>query len=66
MDQHVSHDRQEETPEAKAIWFQSLTLVERMEILCAYYELFLSANPAILRHKDAQPVEGRVLVLSKV
>jgi hypothetical protein len=65
MDQYVTHDRQEETPEAKAVWFQSLELVERMEILCAYYELFLSANPNILRLKDAQPVKGRVLVLSE-
>ncbi len=32
----ISHDRNEETPEAKARWFQSLSLSERMELLCAF------------------------------
>lgn len=65
MERTITHERSEETAEAKARWFQSLTLSERMEILCAYYELFLSANPRIIDRKDAQPVKGRVLVLSK-
>jgi hypothetical protein len=30
----VWHDLSEETPEAKARWFQSLTVAERMEYLC--------------------------------
>ena len=29
----ISHDRGEETPEAKARWFQSLPLEERMRLL---------------------------------
>ena len=29
----ISHDRQEETPEAKARWFQSLSMSERMDLL---------------------------------
>ena len=61
--QAISHDRQEETPEAKARWFQSLSLEERMELLCAYTDLILSNNPEIMKQKDAQPVEGRVLVI---
>ena len=61
----VVHDWQEETLEAKARWFQGLTLVERMDLLCAYYDFFVDVNPQILEQKDAQPVEGRVLVLSK-
>lgn len=65
MDQGVTHDRMEETPEAKARWFQSLSVSERMEMLCDYYELFLGANPQIIERKDAQPVEGRILVLPK-
>jgi hypothetical protein len=28
----ISHDRQEETPEAKALWFRSLSITERMEM----------------------------------
>ena len=61
--QAISHDRQEETLEAKARWFQSLSLEQRMELLCAYTDLILRNNPEIIKRKDAQPVEGRVLVL---
>ena len=62
---NVSHDRQEETLEAKARWFQSLSLSERMDLLCFYTDLILSNNPKIVEQKDAQPVKGRVLVVSK-
>lgn len=60
----ISHDRQDETPEAKARWFQSLTLTERMELLCSFTELLLAANPELVEKRDAQPIEGRVRVLS--
>jgi len=43
----VSHNRQEETPEAKARWFRSLPLSERMDMLCAFTDLALTANPAL-------------------
>lgn len=65
MDRVVTHDWAEETLEAKAFWFQGLTLAERMELLCDYYEFFLSVNPQIIESKDAQPIEGRILVLSE-
>jgi len=65
MNPSISHDRQEETIEAKARWFQSLSLAERMEIFCAYTDLILSVNPKIVEQKDAQPIAGRVRVLSK-
>jgi hypothetical protein len=61
----ISHDRQEETLEAKARWFKSLSLAERMEMLCIFTDLILSANPKIVEQKDAQPIAGRVQVLSK-
>ena len=62
----VSHDRKEETLEAKTRWFQSLSLKERAELLCEFTDLILFTNPAIVEQKDAQPVEGRILVLSEV
>jgi hypothetical protein len=52
MNVTVSHDRIEETIEAKTLWFRSLTLDERMEILCAFTELLLSVNPRIAKQKD--------------
>lgn len=60
----VTHDRREETPEAKALWFQSLPLSERMEMLCSFTDLALTVNPALQERKDAQPVAGRIQVLS--
>ncbi len=60
----VTHDRSEETLEAKARWFQSLPLSERMEMLCSFTDLALTVNPALQERKDAQPVAGRIQVLS--
>jgi hypothetical protein len=64
MDISVTHDRQEETIEAKTLWFRSLSLAERMDMLCAFTELLLLTNPKIVEQRDAEPVEGRVLVLT--
>jgi hypothetical protein len=61
----VSHTRGDETPEAKAAWFQSLTLPQRMELLCAFTELILAVNPQIVEQRDAQPA-GRVVDLKDV
>ena len=61
----VSHDFEEESLEAKGRWFQSLTLEERMEILCEFTDLILSVNPHIVDQKDAKPIAGRILVLSQ-
>jgi hypothetical protein len=61
----ISHDRREETIEAKARWFQSLPLSERMELLCLFTDLILTSNPRIVEQKDAQPIEGCVRVLSQ-
>lgn len=60
----ISHDRQEETPEAKARWFQSLSLSERMDLFCAFTELILANNPKIVEQRDAQSVTGRIRILS--
>ena len=65
MNELISHDWQEETPEAKARWFQSLSLAQRMELLCTFTNLILTVNPKIVEQKDARPIEGRVRILSK-
>lgn len=61
----ISHDWEEETPEAKARWFQSLTMQERMDLFCAWTDMILQINPDIVNQKDAEPVAGRILVLSR-
>ena len=64
IDQAISHDYREETIEAKARWFQALPLAERMELLCLFTDLILTVNPHIVEQKDAQPLAGRVRVLT--
>ena len=74
MLQSVSHSRADETPEARACWFQSLTLEERADWLCEFTDLVLEINPKIMEHtiltvgagENAQPAEGRVQALSKI
>lgn len=61
----ISHDRGEETPEAKARWFRSLSLVDRMEMLCSFTDLALTVNPQLQENKHAEPLAGRIQVLSR-
>ncbi len=65
MKKAVSHNPLEETPEAKARWFRSLPLSERMELLCAFTDLVLENNPGIVdARRDAESAAGRVRVLT--
>jgi len=61
----ISHDFNEESMEAKVRWFRALPLSERMEILCSYTDLALEINPDLAGKKDAQPIKGRVRILSE-
>ena len=65
MDGTISHDRAEETPEAKALWFQSLSLEERMDLLCSFTDLILESNPTIADRRDARSISGRIRIVSK-
>ncbi len=60
MDIRVIHDRKAETPEAKALWFQSLSLNERMALLCEFTDMIFENNPKVVEQKYAQPIEGRI------
>jgi len=64
MSRWISHGREEESIEAKARWFQSLTLEERMRLLCEFTDLILANNPDIVEQKHVEPVEGRIRVIS--
>lgn len=65
MNKGVSHNCYEESVEAKTRWFRSLELSERMEMLCSFTDLALTANPTLQECKHAQPITGRIQVLSK-
>jgi len=59
----ISHGWKQESPEAKARWFRSLTMRERLEMFCDFYELAVAINPKLRERKRAQRPEGRVRVL---
>jgi hypothetical protein len=60
----ISHDIKDETIEAKVRWFRSLSLSERMDMLCNFTDLALELNPDLPGKKDAQSTKGRVRILS--
>jgi hypothetical protein len=60
----IQHDRSQESLEAKTRWFRSLTLAERMDIFCDFTDLALSVNPDLKDRNHAQPIAGRIQVLS--
>lgn len=61
----ISYSREDESMEAKARWFQSLTLEERMAYFAALTDLILENNPAILEKKrHAKPITRNYIVLS--
>jgi len=63
MGRGISHDRDEESPEAKGRWFRSLTLQERMAFLCEVTELALTNDPTLARGQPVREIPGRVRVL---
>jgi len=64
MNSQISHDRNDETIEAKVKWFRKLKLSERMDMLCAYTDLALELNPQLPDKKYAQQTKGRIQILS--
>jgi len=60
----ISHDRADEDIVAKAAWFQSLSVEERMELLCEFTDLILENNPGIADKLDDPPPSERVRVVS--
>jgi hypothetical protein len=65
MEHTISHSFEEETVEAKARWFQSLSTQERMDLLCTYTNLILAADPQIVEKKDARPITDSIHILIK-
>jgi hypothetical protein len=61
----VSHDIRDESMEAKALWFQSLSLEARMDVFVAFTNLILENNPDIVKKKYVRPASERVRVISK-
>lgn len=64
MKSQISHDRNDETIEAKVKWFRTLNLSERMDMLCAFTDFALELNPQLPDKKYAQQIKGRFQILS--
>jgi hypothetical protein len=60
----IRHDRNQESIEAKTRWFRSLSMADRMDVFCSFIELALSVNPNLKDQSHAQPIAGRVQILS--
>lgn len=60
----ISHNRDDESLEAKARWFQALSLQERMDIFCELTDLVLENNPHMAEVERAQSSSERIQVLS--
>ena len=63
MNLSISHNRADESMRAKAEWFQSLSVEERMDVFVEMMDVVIGLNPSILDSKDAKPIPGRVRVL---
>jgi len=61
----VSHDIRDENLEAKARWFRSLSLEDRMDVFVAFTNLILENNPDIIKQKYVRPASKRIRVISK-
>ncbi len=65
MNNTISHNRNDETIEAKVHWFRSLPISERLEMLCSFTDLALSLNSEIADKQDAEQIDRRFQILSK-
>jgi hypothetical protein len=54
MKKEVSHSLEDETIEAKTRWFKSLSISERMDMLCFFTDMILDNNPKIIEKRDAK------------
>jgi hypothetical protein len=65
MNRTVSHSRSDESIDAKAKWFKSLSMKQRMDVFVAFTNLILKNNPEIAKKKHDRPASDRIRVLSK-
>jgi len=61
----ISHDRAEETEEAKDRWFRSLTPAQRIAMFSEFYQLAAAMNPHLGEEVDVPPAPTRIRVLRK-
>ena len=60
----ISHDRADESIEAKARWFRALSVEDRMNLLCWFTDLAWTTHSRVAGLRDAQQTSGRVRILA--
>jgi hypothetical protein len=65
MKMEVSHSFEDESMESKVLWFKSLSISERMDMLCFFTDMILDNNPQIAGKRDVKSITGRIQVLEK-
>lgn len=60
----ISHDIRDESLEAKARWFRSLALKERMDVFVAFTNLILENNPDVVKKEPLPRASDRVRIIS--
>jgi hypothetical protein len=65
MKESVSHSFADESIDAKARWFKSLSIEERIRVFVSFTNLILENNPGIVKKKHDRPASDRIRVLSK-
>jgi hypothetical protein len=63
MNGEVVHGFEHESIEAKAAWFASLSVIERIQQLDSMYRLAVSLNPKLREGSDVGPTSISVRVL---
>ena len=62
-DAPIAHGFEHESIEAKADWFQTLTIEVRLGQLAAFYRLAVALNPKLREGSDARPAHASVCVV---
>ena len=65
MKMEVSHSFEDESMESKVLWFKSLSISERMDMLCFFTDMILDNNPQITGKRDVKSITKRIQVLEK-
>ena len=65
MKESVSHSFADESIDAKAEWFRTLSIEDRMNMLVEFTNLIFENNPEVVKKKHARSASDRIRVLSK-
>ena len=59
----IGNNRQEESMEAKTLWFCTLSILDRIEMLCSVTDIALTINPGIQDKRNVKSITGRIQIL---